>query len=70
MIYLFLIFDFNQILIELATCSNNISTGDTCEARTGEEEELLLNTVAACTNITFYACKGRTHVCAHILSVK
>ena len=45
------------MLIELATCSNIVSTGENCEARTGEEEELLLNTVAACTNITFYACK-------------
>lgn len=46
------------MLIELTTCSSRVSTAT--EERTGEEEELLLNTVAACTNITFYACKVRT----------
>ena len=51
------------MLIELATCSYIVSTGENCEARTGEEEELLLNTVAACTNITFYACKVSNRTC-------
>ena len=55
------------MLIELATCSNIVSTGENCEARTGEEEELLLNTVAACTNITFYACKVSNRTCSVVI---
>ena len=67
---------FFQMLTDLVACSSraHIEIVSTDTARyleftspgSPEDEELLLNAVAACTNITFYACKVRTYVCPYM----
>ena len=66
--------DSNSNSCSHSNSNNNDSNSHSVVLGLGEEigEELLLNAIAVCTNITFYACKVLTsvHILTHPLSSK